>query len=173
MSKTIAFVIAFKDFKDEEYFIPKEIFERNGFEVKTVSWQKGIALGIGGGEAEIDLTLEELKDFDALVFAGGNGATRYFDDEKAHEVIINAFNQGKVIAAICIGPAILALAGILKGKKATVWHNDMNKSLIKQLQDKGAIFEDLPVVIDGNIITANGPAAAKEFADAVARVLTK
>jgi protease I len=57
----------------------------------------------------------------------------------------------------------LAKAGVLKGKKATVWSSPMDKSPIKILTQNGAIFENLDVVVDGNIITANGPQAAEEF----------
>jgi len=39
-NKKIAMIIAFSNFRDEEYFIPKEIFEEAGFEVKTVSTKK-------------------------------------------------------------------------------------------------------------------------------------
>ncbi len=172
-NKKIAIIIAFRNFRDEEYFIPKEIFEKNGYSVTTASDKEGIAIGGGGGEANIDILLEKLfpKDFDAVIFAGGPGAYKYIDDEETHRIIKNTLDERKILAAICIAPAILACAGVLEGKKATVWSNVLNKEPIKILEKNGAYFEDKSVIKDGNIITANGPDAAKEFANEIINTL--
>jgi len=82
-------------------------------------------------------------------------------------------SQNKVLASICISPVILAKAGVLKGKKATVWSSPMDRGPVKILQNNGAIYEDKPVVVDGKIITGNGPGAAEEFGQAIIEVLTK
>ena len=37
MQKKIVFIISFRDFKDEEYFVPKGILENGGAEIKTAS----------------------------------------------------------------------------------------------------------------------------------------
>lgn len=173
MAKRIALIIAFKDFKDEEYFIPKKIFEESGLIVKTISSQKGLAIGVDGGEALVDLSFNDLypKDFDAMMFVGGNGASRFFDNEDVERILKEAKEQDMIIAAICIAPAILAKNGILEGKKATVWSNNMDTSLIQLLEAFGAQYVDLPVVIDEKIITANGPRAAREFADSIVEIL--
>ncbi|PIP23942.1 MAG: hypothetical protein COX90_02420 [Candidatus Nealsonbacteria bacterium CG_4_10_14_0_2_um_filter_38_17] len=72
---------------------------------------------------------------------------------------------------ICIAPAILAKAGVLQGKNATVWSSAMDKSAVKILKDNEAVFEDKPVVAHGKIITASGPAAAEEFGQVIVKVL--
>jgi protease I len=175
MSKKIALIIAFKDFKDEEYFIPKQIFKESGFIVKTISSQKGLAIGVDGGEASVDLSFNDFypKDFDAIVFIGGNGASRFFDNEDVERILKEAKEEDKIIAAICIAPAILAKNGILEGKKATVWNNNMDKSLIGVLEENGAIYQESHVVIDGRIVTADGPRAVKDFTDTIVGMLDK
>jgi len=75
--------------------------------------------------------------------------------------------QGKVLAAICIAPGILAAAGVLNNKKVTVWSSAMDKSFIRILEKSGAKYLDKSVVSDGKIITASGPDAAQEFAQAI------
>ena len=169
--KKILFVIAYNNFKDEEYFIPKEVFENNGFSVTTASNAKGIALGVSGGEVEVNHLISEvnMNDFDALVFAGGPGCLDNLDNDISYNLI----NKAKIIGAICISPVILAKAGILKNKRATVWSSNMDKSPINILSENGAIFEDKDVVVDGNIITANGPDVAEEFGVEVVNLLTK
>lgn len=71
------------------------------------------------------------------------------------------------MGAICIAPAILAKAGVLKGKKATVWSSLMDKSAVKILEKSGADYLPDSVVADGKVITATGPLAAKEFAEKI------
>lgn len=168
-------IIAFKEFKDEEYFIPRFIFKENGYDVVTISSNRGVAVGVGGGEAMIDFSFNNFypADFDAIVFIGGSGASRFFDDEDISIILEEVKDKDIVVGAICIAPVILAKNGILGQKKATVWNNNMDKSLIQILEDNGAIYEDLPVVIDGKIITADGPMAAKSFADAIIDTLDK
>lgn len=171
--KKAAFIIANQDFRDEEYFIPKGILESSGVRVETFSSQKGKALGVFGGVVEIEKTVNELKvaDFSVIVFVGGEGALKYIDDKKCHNIIQEAFRQNKLVAALCIAPLILAKAGILKGKKATVWQSVLNKSAVKILQNQGAEVVAGPVVVDGNTITANGPEASRKFAETIVRVL--
>jgi len=171
--KKVAIIIAFRDFRDEEYFIPKEVLENSGAEVRTVSTEKGIAIGSQGGEANVNIILSEIKvsDFDAIVFIGGPGAPKYLDNETSYKIAQDAVLQGKILAAICISPTILAKSGVLSGKKATVWSSPLDKSAVKILKDSGANYQSDRVVIDGKIITANGPDAAGDFAEAIIRVL--
>lgn len=166
MAKRVAIIIAFREFRDEEYFIPKEILESEGIEITTVSSEKGIAIGKLGGEADVDIVFNDLKvsDFDAVIFCGGSGAVKLIDNKECHRIARDALKENKVLAAICSGPAILAKAGVLSGKKASVWSIAMDKSLVKILNDSGAVYKNEPVVKDGNIITASGPSSAEEFA---------
>jgi protease I len=162
--KKVVMIIAFRDFRDAEYFIPKEILENAGIEVKTASNKLGTAIGADGGDTQVDLLVSQINpaEFDAIIFVGGPGCLNALDNEDSYKIAKEAVSQEKVLGAICISPVILAKASVLKGKKATVW-TDFTKSQAKILKNEGAIFEDKDVVVDGKIITANGPSAAKEF----------
>lgn len=168
-NKKIVMIIAFRDFRDEEYFVPKEIFEDSGAEVKTASNQKGKAIGADGGEVEVDLLVSEINpaDFDVVVFIGGPGCLESLDNEISYRVARETVSQDKVLASICISPTILAKAGVLKEKRATVWSSPTDRSPVRTLEGNGAIYEDKPVVVDGKLITGNGPAAAKKFGQAI------
>ena len=169
MKKKIALIIAFRDFRDEEYFEPKEVLEKAGFEITTVSEKLGPAMGVYGGEAEVNLLLSDLRvnDFDAIIFVGGSGAAHYFEDKSARRIALEAVLENKVLGAICLAPTILALAGVLKDKKATVWSSNMDKSFVGILKKEGADYSSRTVVVDGLIVTANGPEAATAFARAI------
>lgn len=171
--KKIVMVIGFKDFRDEEYFVPKEILEKAGAEVETASNKIGEAMGTDGGQAPVDYLIEDvdLNNFDAVVFVGGPGCLVNLDNENSYNLIKQTVAKDKLLAAICVSPAILAKAGVLKGKQATVWSSSLDKSAVKILQDNGAIYKPENVVTDGKIITANGPDAAREFAEAIIKIL--
>lgn len=174
-NKKIAIVIAFRDFRDPEYFIPKQILEEAGAEIKTVSNKTGIAIGAEGGEASVDLLVSEIKpaDFDAIVFVGGPGCLKNLDNENSYKLIKETVAQNKVLASICISPVILAKAGVLKEKKATVWSSPMDKKPVKILEENEAIYQPEPVVVDGRIITADGPVAAEKFGRTIRELLTQ
>jgi len=166
--KKVVMVIAHKDFRDEELLQPKEVLEKNGIEVKIASTELSEAHGKLGAVVKPDILFKDinLADFDAIVFIGGPGSVRYWDDPLAHKLLRDAVSSGKVAAGICSAAATLAKSGILRGKKATVFPGDS-----KELIDNGAIYTAAPVERVGNIITAAGPQAARDFGEEIVRVL--
>lgn len=160
MAKIVALVIAEKIFRDEEYAVPKEILEKAGLKVLTASTTLGNAVGKLGLVVKPDILVQDLKEqaLDALIFVGGGGSSQYFEDKTAHELAWHFYNQGKVVGAICIAPVILANAGLLKGKKATVFPDGQ-----EQLKSKGAFYTGNTVEMDGQLITGCGPEAAERF----------
>ena len=166
-------IIAYKDFRDEEYLIPKEILQARGARISTISTKDGKAVGAFGATTNVDVLIKNLvvKNFEAVLFIGGEGMVKHIDDANFHRVARDAERARKILGAICVAPCVLAKAGVLTNKRATVWHSEMNKTTIKILKDNGAIFVDEPVVVDKNIITANGPTAAQEFAQRLTEML--
>ena len=172
-NKSILMVIAYKDFRDEEYLKPSQLFYAAGAEIKVASTEKGTAMGADGNTVEVDVLIKDANpaDYDAVVFIGGPGALTYLDNEDSYKLARETIADNKVLGGICISPVVLAKAGVLKGKKATVWTSSMDKSAVKILEENGAIFQDKPVMADGRIITGNGPDASDDFAMKVIEVL--
>ncbi len=155
-------IIAPENFRDEEYFEPKKVFQDEGFEVVTASRRSGEVKGMLGKKAVAGMRLADARpeDFDAVVLVGGSGASAYFEDEYVHSLLRRFVEAGKVTGAICISPNTLANAGLLEGKNATVYGDDES---IANLKEHGCNYTGLDITIDGNIITASGPKEAKEF----------
>ena len=166
--KSILMIIAHQNFRDEEYQEPRQIFEARGAKITVASSSLEVAKGALGAQVKPDLLLKDaaVGDYDAIVFVGGPGAQEYWDDPVAHVIAQEAVAEGKVLAAICIAPATLAKAGVLKGKKATVFSSEAGA-----LKAGGANYTGASVERDGLIITANGPQAAAEFAEEIAKAL--
>lgn len=158
--KKAVLVIAEKNFRDEEYLVPKGLLEEAGIEVLTASTTKNQAEGKLGARVQPDILLTEVEpaEIDALVFIGGGGSSQYFDDPAVHTLAQETASAGKLLAAICIAPVILARAGLLKEKKATVYIDG-----VEELRRAGAVYTEKPVVTDGRLLTANGPEAAEAF----------
>jgi protease I len=173
--KKVAMVIASRDFRDEEYFETKEVLEKGGVEIITASDKTGTAIGKFGGEAKVDCLINDLmvEELDGILFVGGPGALEHLDNNLSYILIQKALKEDKLLGAICISPVILARAGVLKGKKATVWSSILDKTGVKALKENGAEYVPEDVVVDGKIVTASGPGAAKEFGEKVLELLTK
>ena len=168
VKKKVVMIIAHRNFRDEELERPKGILEKKKIEVIIASSSKDTAIGMFGATAQPDILIGELKvvDYHAIIFVGGSGASEYWNDPTAHEIAKEAVKQGKILCAICIAPVTLANAGVLEGKKATVWPSEIDK-----LKKKGALYTGKKVEIDGKIITASGPEAAEEFGKAILKAL--
>jgi len=168
--KKAVMIIAKNNFRDEEYLQPKEILTKAKVEVVTASSSKGIAKGMFGAAQNVDITIDEIdaKNYDAVIFVGGGGASEYFNNSPAHKIARDAISGKKILGAICIAPVTLAKAGVLKNKKATVF-----ESGIEELKKWGADYTGKDVEVDGNIVTASGPEAAKQFGKKILETINK
>lgn len=170
--KKVLLVVAPRDFRDEEFFVPRRIFEEKGAVVTVASNKKGTATGMLGGTVEPDAVFSEVRpaDYDAVVIAGGAGSKVYlWDYKELRRIVREAYGQGKIVAAICLSPVVLARAGCLKGKEAAVFPDP---AAVRELKAAGVKYVDRGVVTAGSIVTARDPQSAEEFARAVARLLS-
>lgn len=161
--KRVLAVVAPSGFRDEELQQPKQILESEGAEVKVASTVEGTCSGMLGAKVKTDLTVAQAQagEFDAVIVVGGAGSPQYLWDNSAlHSILKQAAEANKVIGGICLSGAVLARAGVLEGKQATVYQTPQT---LEELKKAGARYVARDVVIDGNMVTAEGPAAAKEF----------
>jgi protease I len=169
----IMLVIAHTGFQPLEYSIPHKLLSDAGFHVITASNKADIATSSTDTTAQVDITLDKVtpQNYDGIYFIGGPGALDNLDNQTSYAVLQAAAAEHKPYGAICIAPRILAHAGVLKGKKATGWNED--KELERIFKKSGTTLVRTPVVIDGTVITATGPAAAQEFAQAIINLFKK
>ena len=152
-------VIAPVDFRDEEYFEPRKVIEDSGNKVTVVNSTGQPSKSKFGKIVKPDNSFYNIdsNDYDAIVFVGGAGSAQYFDNKKVLELAKEFNEDGKVVAAICIAPSILANAGILSGKKATAFPSERDNL------NAVCTYTGNPVEVDDKVVTANGPQAATEF----------
>lgn len=170
--KKIILLIASQGYQSHEYGVPKKILEESGFEAVTASNELGVAQASDGSSVNIDIAVENInvEDYNGLFIVGGPGALECLDNEKVHQLLQNWQESGKPYGAICISPRILAKAGVLRNKKATGW--DMDNELSGIFDKYNVEYVRESVVVDGNVVTANGPMAAEEFGEKILEVLS-
>jgi len=174
INKKAVLIIAPFNFQDNEYFITKDELIRSGIKIYTASLNPEKAVSQSGRTVKPDIGINMIRpgDFDAIVFIGGPGVTVYFENPIIKNLAIDFYKNRKITAAICLAPVILANSGILKDKNATVWDNPQ-KEFSSVLIKHGANYTQKPVVIDGIIITADGPLSSSIFSRAIVRELLK
>jgi len=157
------YVISQKGFRDEEYLVPKKILEDEGFDVTTASNVGGKCSGALGAKVTADIALSDVDpdEFDVLVVAGGPGTPQHlWPNTDLQEIVKQMNSKQKIVAAICLAPVVLARAGILRGRKAAVYESPDS---IVEMEKGHAIHVSEDVVVDDNLITANGPDSAEKF----------
>jgi protease I len=167
MVKKALMVIAPNDFRDEEFFETKEVLEKSNIDVTVVNSNGQPSKSMFGKIVTPDKNFYDVdtKDFDAIVFVGGAGTAVYHNHKRAIELAKEFYDEGKIVAAICIAPTILVNAGILRGKKATSWPSERGRITAV------GVYTGKLVEVDGKIITGNGPTAAKEFGKKIVEVM--
>ena len=160
-------------------FLPQQLFSgeefepalgrmsRAGIETRIATPDTGVAVSMTRVVVQPDLALPDVKteDYAGLVLIGGSGAALYWSDSLLLTRCREFAESGRVVAAIGIAPITLARAGVLKGRKATVFHE---RSAINWLKEGGAKFSFRQLVADRNIITAASAEQARAFGQAVA-----
>jgi protease I len=147
-----AVIITDQGVQDEEYIYPYYRLQEAG--IQTISATKngkpccgkyGIPVNVVA--STMDLSVEE---YDIVIIPGGwEAPERVRQDEYVMTFLRSMNSMGKIIGAICHGPAVLISAGIVKGKTMTCY-----KGMKDDLMNAGAIYVDSSVVVHGNIVTA-------------------
>jgi protease I len=167
---SVLVVVPQDSFRDEELFETRDAIVAAGHTVVLASHSPGLCCGTKGGTAIATTSIDSIDDVspDAVVFIGGPGARSFFTCSAAHRIAREAHHAGKIVGAICVAPVILANAGLLRGRRATVFPTE-----VANLAAAGVHVQRPGVVTDGNIITASGPDVARAFGMTLVRALSR
>jgi 4-methyl-5(b-hydroxyethyl)-thiazole monophosphate biosynthesis len=155
-------------FEESEAIVTVDILRRAGVRVTLAGVDYRLVHSSHDVMVQTDCLYSETLDevFDALVLPGGPGTPKLNFVTGLHDRLRAQAAAGRLVAAICAAPSVLAAAGLLQGRRAACY-----PSVEGKLAACGATVEAAPVVIDGNIITSRGVGTTLDFALAVAAAL--
>lgn len=161
MTKKVALFIE-NGSEELEFIAPLDIMRRANLEVDLISANNEDFITSSHNVKIIaDKKINEVNnilDYDAIVIPGGMpGSTLLRDNKKIIEFYQTMYNSGKLVAAICAAPIVLSAAGITNDKEVTSYPG-FDKEINYKNYNSGKA-----VVIDKNVITAQGPAVAILF----------
>jgi protease I len=167
--KRAAIIVPSANFQDEELFETLRALNAASVETVIASTRIGIIRGSLGHSVEASILVNQLNvnDYDAFIFIGGVGSIEYVFDQAALNLIRQAVEQRKIVAATSTAPTVLANAGVLNGVKVTGLFTES-----AALQKVGAVYTGTPVEQNMKIITSRDPAAAVLFARTVTDAIT-
>ncbi|TDA30333.1 MAG: DJ-1 family protein [Hadesarchaea archaeon] len=157
-----ALVLLAPGFEEIEALTIVDLLRRGGVEVVTAGLEAGAVEGSHGVKVVPDRQLGEVRagDFDAVICPGGYpGYENLRRNRRVLELVREAEKGGKLVAAICGAPSVLAEAGVLEGRKATIY-----PGMEGELRKGGGRPSRGLVVVDGKVVTSMGPATAFAFA---------
>lgn len=148
-------------FEVTEAMVPLVMMRRAGIDVCTVGINGKIVYGSRdiGIEADIELGEMDLTNLEGIILPGGLGGVASIKaSQSALDAVKFAFDNNKLVAAICAGPTVLAQLGITDGKRATCYPG------CETQMGAAVMVPDAAAVTDGNVITGTSAGCAIPFA---------
>ena len=167
--KRVALLIE-RDFEDREVFGPLETLRAAGAIVAIVGPTAPTDFqGKHGGVVTSTLAAgrAHARDFDAVIVPGGWAPDRMRMRHAMVDLVRDAAEDGKPVAAICHGPQMLISANVIRNRMVTCW-----PSIAVDIKNAGGLYMDKPVVEDGNLITSRKIDDVPHFSEAIVRALS-
>jgi protease I len=163
-------VLVEADFEDDELAQPLEAMKEAGAGVTVIGSRADTKYQGKRHRIEVvsDISADQAdpQDFDAVIIPGGYAPDKMRLNRSMIDFVKNAYQNGKLVAAVCHGPQLLISAEIVRSKRVTSW-----QSVAIDLKNAGAEWVDEEVVRDGNLITSRNPADLPAFNKAIIKAL--
>ena len=155
-------------YEDLELWYPKIRLEEEGAATVVAGLGETTYQGKRGYPVTVDASVDDVRapDFHGLVIPGGYAPDILRRNAKVLELTRTIFDAGKPVAFICHAGWVPISAGIVRGKRGT-----SVGAIRDDLTNAGMLWEDSPVVVDGNLISSRTPADLPAFCKAIIRAL--
>ncbi|MFT7879170.1 MAG: DJ-1 family glyoxalase III [Sulfurimonas sp.] len=140
-----------------------DVMRRGGIDVRIAYiGDSSLVLGANGITLEADNAIDSIKadEFDMMVLPGGWDGTYGLAENETVISLLQRFKSEKTVGAMCAAPYVLKKAGVL-GNDYTCYPG------AKEEIDHPGYREDSKVVVDGNVMTSQGPGTAVCFGLAI------
>ncbi|MCX5886330.1 MAG: type 1 glutamine amidotransferase [Proteobacteria bacterium] len=155
-------------YEDLEFWYPLLRLREAGAHVVVVGPQTKTYFSKHNYQVKADISVDQVKavEFDAIIIPGGYAPDRIRRNKAMVALVRNAFQKGKIIAAICHAGWVLISADVVRGRRITGY-----MSIKDDLINAGGLYEDKEVVCDGNLITSRVPEDLPSFCKTIIKKL--
>ncbi len=139
-----------------------DLLRRAGFDVTTAGLDDGPVTASRKTVLIPDTTLDAIqsKTFDLIALPGGlPGAAALAESPNLEKMLVDQHKRSGWIGAICAAPRVLAVHGMLAGRRATAFPGALD-----EFSGQMGTISDAPLVVDGHLVTSRGPGTAMDFA---------
>jgi protease I len=165
-----ALIISSDNFEDSELLVPYYRLKEEEIEVDVASMKPGSIKGKHGYEVDVTKALKDVNagSYDILILPGGRAPEAVRKEKKALDIARFFFEKNRPVAAICHGGQTLISAGLVTGRRVTCY-----RSVVPEMKEAGALYEDSEVVVDGNLVTSRQPSDLPAFMREMMKMLKK
>ncbi len=156
-------------FEDLELWYPVLRAREAGITVDLAGREKGRTyIGKYGVPATPTLDYSEVNpdEYDGVFIPGGWAPDRLRRYPELLAIVRRMDETGKILAQICHAGWVLISADVLKGRAVTG-----TVAIRDDLVNAGAIWKDDPVVVDGRLVSAQGPQDLPRYMEAILTLL--
>lgn len=156
----MVYIILADGFEETEAIAPYDMLKRAGVETQFAGVGGDLIKSGRGVTVKTETTVDKIDaaNADMIVCPGGLvGVDNILASETAMKAVKCAYDNGRLTAAICAGPTVLARLGILEGKNAVCYPG------LEERMTGANISQAESTVRDGLVITGRGAGAAIDF----------
>jgi protease I len=170
MAQKTVLVLVGPEYEDLELWYPKLRLEEAGHVAKIAGLGERAYRGKHGYPCAVDGSIADFlpRDLAGVVVPGGWAPDKLRRDPKVLALVRELDETGRMVATICHGGWVLASAGIVRGRRMT-----STVGIKDDLTHAGALWLDQPVVVDGNLVSAQLPKDLPAFGVAMIGVLER
>lgn len=152
-------------FEEIEALAVVDVLRWSGIDVDLVGVVGSVMTGARGVRVMVDKRINEVNidDYDGIILPGGMPGYDNLSKSSLVAGTVKKMDERRMlIGAICYSPMLLAKLGVLDKRKSAVYPG----------KESNVPFpRDEKVVVDGHVITSQGPGTAIQFALAIVEFL--
>jgi len=172
-------------FQDSEYFLPKFDLENAGAQTEVISLDSSKPIEIYSyfariGTLDVDKSISDADPIDyvgVLIPGGAKSPATLAESDDVRSFLRRINSHGGLVASICRGSLLVARSGIAEGRHITGFHlaSEYPDLVIRPIVEKygGLWRDDVPVVVDGNLISSRHPSDIVHFSGAIRRWMAR
>lgn len=156
-------------YQEIEFWYPVMRFKELGARVTIASMATGETYGSKLGypvQADVSVSDIDPAQLDVLVIPGGLAPEALRTSAGTLDLVRKAFEQDKIVAAICHAPWVLVSAGVIQGRRVTCV-GPVRDDVI----NGGGDYVDQSIVVDGHLVTGQLPNDVPAFCQEIIKVI--